>query len=85
MFQWKHIKLRKKTDFLKIITDHTLHIKNNFVASFQMILMNLFCFTVNSAQIEIKLRYCVEESALEIGILRARNLHALFIDIGTQV
>ncbi|KAJ8728714.1 hypothetical protein PYW07_006410 [Mythimna separata] len=40
---------------------------------------------VNSAQIEIKLRYCVEESALEIGILRARNLHALFIDIGTQV
>lgn len=40
---------------------------------------------VNTAQIEIKLRYCVEESTLEIGILRARNLHALFIDIGTQV
>ncbi|XP_050552041.1 protein kibra isoform X1 [Spodoptera frugiperda] len=40
---------------------------------------------VNSAQIEIKLRYCAEKSTLEIGILRARNLHALFIDIGTQV
>lgn len=40
---------------------------------------------VNSAQIEIKLRYCQDESALEIGILRARNLHALFIDVGTEV
>ncbi|XP_037303456.1 protein kibra isoform X1 [Manduca sexta] len=40
---------------------------------------------VNSAQIEIKLRYCSEEGELEIGILRARNLHALFIDIGTEV
>ncbi|KAI5639858.1 protein kibra [Phthorimaea operculella] len=40
---------------------------------------------VNSAQIEIKLRYCSEESALEIGVLRARNLHALFIDVGTEV
>lgn len=40
---------------------------------------------VNSAQIEIKLRYCPDESALEIGILRARNLHALFIDVGTEV
>ncbi|KAL0829965.1 hypothetical protein ABMA28_003430 [Loxostege sticticalis] len=40
---------------------------------------------VNSAQIEIKLRYCPEEGALEIGILRARNLHALFIDVGTEV
>ncbi|XP_072945561.1 protein kibra isoform X2 [Epargyreus clarus] len=41
--------------------------------------------TVNSTQIEIKLRYCMDESALEIGILRARNLHALYIDIGTEV
>ncbi|XP_013171584.1 PREDICTED: protein kibra isoform X1 [Papilio xuthus] len=40
---------------------------------------------VNSAQIEIKLRYCPDESALEIGILRARNLHALYIDMGTEV
>lgn len=40
---------------------------------------------VNSAQIEIKLRYCPDESVLEIGIVRARNLHALFIDIGTEV
>ncbi|XP_063832179.1 protein kibra [Ostrinia nubilalis] len=40
---------------------------------------------VNSAQIEIKLRYCPDEGALEIGILRARNLHALFIDVGTEV
>ncbi|XP_026318032.1 protein kibra isoform X2 [Hyposmocoma kahamanoa] len=40
---------------------------------------------VNSAQVEIKLRYCSQESELEIGILRARNLHALFIDIGTEV
>lgn len=40
---------------------------------------------VNSAQIEIKLRYCPDETALEIGILRARNLHALFIDMGTEV
>ncbi|XP_068623042.1 protein kibra isoform X2 [Battus philenor] len=40
---------------------------------------------VNSAQIEIKLRYCTDESALEIGILRARNLHALYIDMGTEV
>ncbi|CAG9782517.1 unnamed protein product [Diatraea saccharalis] len=40
---------------------------------------------VNSAQIEIKLRYCPDETALEIGILRARNLHALFIDVGTEV
>lgn len=41
--------------------------------------------SVNSAQIEIKLRYCPDESALEIGILRARNLHALYIDMGTEV
>ncbi|GBP17754.1 Protein kibra [Eumeta japonica] len=41
--------------------------------------------TVNSAQIEIKLRYCPEESALEIGMLRARNLHALFVDTGTDI
>ncbi|XP_022823845.1 protein kibra isoform X4 [Spodoptera litura] len=40
---------------------------------------------VNSAQIEIKLRYCADNGTLEIGILRARNLHALYIDIGTQV
>ncbi|XP_050355426.1 protein kibra isoform X2 [Nymphalis io] len=40
---------------------------------------------VNSAQIEIKLRYCSDESALEIGILRARNLHALYIDMETEV
>ncbi|XP_045453380.1 protein kibra [Melitaea cinxia] len=40
---------------------------------------------VNSAQIEIKFRYCSDESALEIGILRARNLHALYIDMGTEV
>ncbi|CAG9571911.1 unnamed protein product [Danaus chrysippus] len=40
---------------------------------------------VNSAQIEIKLRYCSDEGALEIGILRARNLHALYIDVGTEV
>lgn len=41
--------------------------------------------SVNSAQIEIKLRYCPEETALQIGILRARNLHALFIDVGTEI
>ncbi|XP_041968975.1 protein kibra isoform X2 [Aricia agestis] len=41
--------------------------------------------SVNSAQIEIKLRYCAEEGALEIGILRARNLHALYIDLGTEI
>ncbi|XP_048481190.1 protein kibra [Plutella xylostella] len=40
---------------------------------------------VNSAQIEIKLRYSPEDSALEIGMLRARNLHALFIDVETEV
>ncbi|XP_052749954.1 protein kibra isoform X1 [Galleria mellonella] len=40
---------------------------------------------VSSAQIEIKLRYCPDESALEIGILRARNLHALHIDIDTEI
>ncbi|KAJ0172583.1 hypothetical protein K1T71_011722 [Dendrolimus kikuchii] len=40
---------------------------------------------VNSAQIEIKLRFCQDENVLEIGILRARNLHALFIDVGTEV
>ncbi|XP_063384782.1 protein kibra isoform X1 [Cydia fagiglandana] len=40
---------------------------------------------VNSTQIEIKLRYCIEDSALEISILRARNLNALFIDVGTEV
>ncbi|XP_073954553.1 WW and C2 domain containing protein kibra isoform X3 [Choristoneura fumiferana] len=40
---------------------------------------------VNSTQIEIKLRYCPEDSALEISILRARNLNALFIDVGTEV
>ncbi|XP_047515702.1 protein kibra isoform X1 [Pieris napi] len=40
---------------------------------------------VNSAQIEIKLRYCSDETALEIGILRARNLHALYIDNGTEI
>ncbi|VVC98722.1 unnamed protein product [Leptidea sinapis] len=41
--------------------------------------------TVNSAQIEIKLRYCADESTLEIGIIRARNLHELYIDNGTEV
>ncbi|XP_050682758.1 protein kibra isoform X2 [Leptidea sinapis] len=40
---------------------------------------------VNSAQIEIKLRYCADESTLEIGIIRARNLHELYIDNGTEV
>ncbi|CAK1542525.1 unnamed protein product [Leptosia nina] len=40
---------------------------------------------VNSAQIEIKLRYCPDETALEIGIIRARNLHALYIDNGIEV
>ncbi|XP_060806229.1 protein kibra isoform X2 [Amyelois transitella] len=40
---------------------------------------------VSSAQIELKLRYCPDETALEIGILRARNLHALYIDIDTEI
>ncbi|XP_053616404.1 protein kibra isoform X2 [Plodia interpunctella] len=40
---------------------------------------------VSSAQIELKLRYCPDETALEVGILRARNLHALYIDMDTEI